>query len=113
MKTENNLIALIFCLFLISSCETTNRENKKITQPVSKEMSTNKYQVTTYKLDGFNLTCCKNIIDYSLNEVPGFIKSVADIKNMELTVWYSNDKGTEQEIQKAIDKTPYKIVVKN
>ena len=64
----------------------------------------------TYKLKGFKQSCCTGIVNYALKEVDGFIKSEAQVKSQELTVWYDAKKCDESAIKDAINKTPYKIV---
>ena len=65
----------------------------------------------TYKLKGFKQNCCTGIVNYALKEVDGFIKSEAQVKSQELTVWYDSKKCDEAAITEAINKTPYKVII--
>ena len=109
MKLQNIFITFIICIFLLTSCE--GKSQTKNTTNVSglKETVTNKIVKKTFKLKGFNKSCCTGIVKYSLKEINGFIKSEANVKNQELTVWFDKTKSTEEDIKKAINKTPYKI----
>lgn len=64
----------------------------------------------TYKLKEFKQSCCSAIVEYSLKEVKGYIKSEVDMKKQEITVWFDSSKSKEKEIKKAINRTAYKII---
>lgn len=109
MKLQNILSAFIFCALLLTSCEGRSQTKNTVKAVKSKEVIANKSTKVTYKLKGFKQSCCTGIVKFSLKEVGGFIKSEANIKNQELTVWFDKTKSTEEDIKKAINKTPYKI----
>ena len=64
----------------------------------------------TYKLKKFTQSCCAKMIEYSLNEVNGFIKQESDIKHQQITVWFNTKLCSEEDIKNAINKTTYTII---
>ena len=64
----------------------------------------------TYQQNGFNQSYSGEIVNYSLKELPGFVKSETNVKNQEITIWYDTGKSKEADIKAAINKTAYKIV---
>lgn len=108
MKFKTIVYITFLSFFLLGSCQsqTQKKESKKETEEKI-EVSTSIEK--TYKLTGFKQSCCTGIVNYSLQEVDGFIKSKADVKNQRLTIWFNPKKCTETDIKKAINKTPYKI----
>lgn len=105
MKPNNIYLTLALSALLLTSCEgKAQSENSKKTEQESNNIK------KTYTLKGFKQSCCSGMVNYSLEEVNGFIKSEPNVKKQELTVWYDKTKCTEEEIKKAINKTPYKII---
>ncbi len=101
----------ITTLVLLSFLALTSCESKGQTKVDSKTESIVSNTIEkTYKLKEFKQSCCTGIVEYSLKEVAGYIKSKANVKNQELTVWFAKTKCTEKDIKRAINKTPYKIV---
>ncbi len=109
MKLHYIVIIALFSLFLLLSCEGKSQENNSNTSVTSTKKALSNIK-TTYTLKGFKKSCCTGIVNYSLKEVDGFIKSKANVKTHELTVWYDGNKCSETAIKKAINKTPYKII---
>ncbi len=98
-----SIVSLTFCEVKSQASESTKT---KLSTEINKHESTKK----TYKLKGFKQSCCSGIVEYSLKEVDGFIKSESKVKEQKLTVWFDKTKCTEEDIEKAINKTPYKIL---
>lgn len=63
---------------------------------------------TSFKIEKMTQSCCVGIIEYSLKEVRGYVKSEADVNTRILTVHYDSDATTKKKILDAINKTPYK-----
>ena len=100
------IIALSAILFISCEGKSQANNNEKTKQEITKSNILKK----TYILKEFKQSCCSGIVEYSLKEVSGFIKSEANVKKQELTVWFDSAKSTEENIKKAINKTSYKIV---
>lgn len=100
-------IILLSCLAinLLTSCESNTNSNKKEITVTT----INKTQ-RTYKLKKFNSSCCIGIVKYSLDEVNGFMMMQPNIKNSEITVWFDENKTSEETIISAINTTPYKVI---
>ncbi|MCF2876530.1 MULTISPECIES: heavy-metal-associated domain-containing protein [unclassified Tenacibaculum] len=107
MKIQNLLLIIAVSLIFLASCQSQNKTNK---DAKVKEIAKSGIITKTYTLEGFKQSCCTGIVNYSLKEVNGYIKSEANVKNQQLTVWFDNKKCDERAIKKAINKTPYKIV---
>lgn len=101
---------LFFCLQVVISCK--GKAQTKVSENTSTptKLTSNKKASKTYKLKGFNKACCIGIVNYSLKEVDGFLRSEADVKKQEITVWYNEDKCSEKAIKKSINKTGYTII---
>ncbi|MBB6459675.1 heavy-metal-associated domain-containing protein [Flammeovirga kamogawensis] len=99
-------IIIISSLLLgtITSCTTNTKEN---TTEVT--VSTEQTQ-KTYTLKKFKSSCCVGIVKYSLDELDGFIMMKPNLEKSEITVWYDQNKSSEQEIINAINTTPYKVL---
>lgn len=106
MKHFKTTILIAFSILLFTSFDVQSQTNTE----TKTEIITNNTVQKTYKLKGFKQSCCTGIVEYSLKEVTGYIKSESDVKNQELTVWFDKTKCTEKDIKKAINKTPYKII---
>ncbi len=50
------------------------------------------------------------MIEYSLQEVDGFIKQKSNIETQEITIWFDSEKCTEDQIKAANNKTSYTII---
>lgn len=109
MKHFKILTILLFSFLFLTACESQGQTSESETKEIS---VTNQTIQKTYKLKGFKQSCCSGIVDYALKEVDGFIKSKANVKKQELTVWFNASKCSEKDIKHAINKTPYKIVEK-
>lgn len=105
MKYFKILTFIAFSILLLSSCEENNPQ-KATTIKISQENTIKK----TYKLKGFKQSCCTAIVEYSLKEVDGYVKSKPNVQNQELTVWFKKNTLIKEKIEKAINKTPYKII---
>jgi len=81
-----------------------------MSQTHEKTEVSNKIVQKTYRLKGFKQSCCSGIINFSLEEVEGYIKSEFDLKHQQVTVFYDESKCTEEQIKAAINQTPYKIL---
>ncbi|RAJ82308.1 copper chaperone CopZ [Chitinophaga dinghuensis] len=66
-----------------------------------------------YYVEKLTQGCCVGIVEYSLKKVDGYLRSEADVAKRQLVVWYDANKTSEGKIQEAIDKTPYKAVLKS
>ncbi|UTW66531.1 heavy-metal-associated domain-containing protein [bacterium SCSIO 12643] len=77
-----------------------------MSQTQEKTEVSNKIVQKTYRLQGFKQSCCSGIINFSLEEVEGYIK----LKHQQVTVFYDESKCTEEQIKAAINQTPYKIL---
>lgn len=110
MKKQIIYITLFFCLQVVVSC--TGNAQTKTAEKTGKltELTANKKVSRTYKLKGFNKACCIGIVNYSLKEVDGFLRSEADVKKQEITVWYTEGKCSEKTIKESINKTGYTII---
>ena len=106
MKHFKITTLVLFSILLLTSCESKAQTKTDL----KTETVTSNTIEKTYKLKEFKQSCCSGIVEYSLKEVEGYIKSKANVKNQELTVWFDKTKCTEKDIKKAINKTPYKIV---
>ena len=106
MKKIRTSTIIIIGVLLLSPFSVSSQTKTELKTEVIKNSTIKK----TYHLKDFKQSCCSGIVNYSLNEVKGFIKSKPDVKNQKLTVWYDRTKCTEEEIKKAINKTSYKIV---
>ena len=100
---------IAFVLFAVLAF--TNYTNAQSNQD---NTSIQKYQSdtakVTYKLKAFKQSCCSYLVNFALEEVDGFVRSEANIKKQEITIWYKPEKCTEKELKKAINKTAYKVV---
>lgn len=103
MKLKNITTVLIFAFTLMTTPQVFSQE--KVDRQNNSEMVQK-----TYKLKGFKQSCCTGIVEYSLKEVKGYIKSKANVKQQELTVWYNPTLCKEKAIKDAINKTAYKII---
>lgn len=109
MKTIKITTLIAFC-FLLFSYNLSYSQSKPTTKANPKtENIKNTIVKKTYTLKGFKQSCCTGIVEYSLKEVEGYIKSEANVKQRELTVWFDTTKCTEEAIKIAINKTAYKI----
>ncbi|WP_086030421.1 heavy-metal-associated domain-containing protein [Tenacibaculum holothuriorum] len=104
MKNIKIIMLLIGVLFF-TSCESKSQTKSELK---TKTVANNTVE-KTYKLKGFNQSCCIGIVNYSLKEVNGFVNLKANVKKSEITVWFDKTKCAESEIKKAINKTSYKI----
>lgn len=105
MKHLKTINLILFGILSIISFELKSQTNTKF----KTEIVTNNTIKKTYKLKDFKQSCCIGIVEYSLKEVTGFIKSEANVKSQEISVWFDKTKCTEKDIKEAINKTPYKI----
>jgi copper chaperone CopZ len=110
MKHLKKITLIAFSILLLTSCEGKSQTKTSSKTASKTEVVKSNTTQKKYELKGFKQSCCTGIVEYSLKEVPGFIKSEADVKNQELTVWFDKTICTEEDIKKAINKTPYKIV---
>ncbi|APD06024.1 hypothetical protein UJ101_00477 [Flavobacteriaceae bacterium UJ101] len=101
---KSTLLSCVTLLFI--GCGESNAQ-QTITE-TSKQQSKNLTK-RTYTLQNFKQSCCSKIVDYSLKEVEGYIKSEANIDHQQITVWYDSSKATEDQIKQAINQTAYKI----
>lgn len=108
MKSFKIVTIAIFSFLLLVSCE--GKSQTKVDSTTKKEAIKNKITESTYKLEGFTKSCCSGIVEYALKEVDGYVKSKANVKNKELTVWFDNTKTSEYVIKQAINRTAYKII---
>lgn len=110
MKQFKISTLIAFSILLLISCEGKGQTKINSETTTKTVVVKNNTMGKTYKLKGFKQSCCSGIVEYSLKEVTGYIKSKANVKRQELTVWFDKTKCTEEDIKKAINKTPYKIV---
>lgn len=109
MKTIKITTFITFC-FLLLSFNLSNSQSKPTIKASQKTENVEANIIKkTYTLKGFKQSCCTGIVEYSLKEVEGYIKSEANVKQRELTVWFDASICTEAAIKKAINKTAYKI----
>ncbi|RFS26724.1 hypothetical protein DVR12_02760 [Chitinophaga silvatica] len=70
-------------------------------------------EIAEYYVEKLTQGCCVGIVEYSLKKVDGYIKSTANVEKRQIIVWYNTHITTEAKIREAIDKTPYKAVLKS
>ena len=107
MKNLKSISIISLGMFLLTttpvqSQTATNQNNK------SKKVTKNIVQ-RTYKLKGFKQSCCYNMVEFTLQELKGYVKSKPNMTKQEITVWFNTDLNTEEEIIAAINKTGYTV----
>lgn len=112
MKIQKIFITIILCVSISITCLGIEKEIASNDSTQAKEVAKTSIEKKTYKLKDFKQSCCIGILNYSLKEVEGYIKSKANVETQELTVWYDYQKCTEEAIIKAINKTRYKVIKK-
>ncbi|CAM1343668.1 hypothetical protein [Tenacibaculum amylolyticum] len=110
MKQFKIITLAVFGVLLLTSCEGRSQAKKETTIKKETSATSNALVQKQYKLSGFKQSCCTGIVEYSLKETKGYVKSKADVSKQLLTVWYDKNKCNESAIKKAINKTPYKII---
>ena len=107
MTLKNIITTLIIAFILNSTLQAQNQNNDS-----SKIEHQEQAQIIkkTYTLKGFKQSCCTRIVDYALKEVKGYLRSEANVKTQELTVWFNTNLSKEADIKNAINKTAYKII---
>lgn len=74
----------------------------------------NKSNIKTieFKINGMTCTSCENHIDFEINKLSGITNSKTSYKKGNTLIEFDNTKTNEREIEKAIDKTGYKVTSK-
>ena len=109
MIIQKSIIVTILYLSLFISCQGISQQIDPLSNAASKETNSSLIVKKIYHLHGFNQSCCVGIVNYSLKEINGYIKSKANVQKQELAVWYNSLQCKEAVIQEAINKTGYTI----
>ncbi|GAC1563397.1 MAG: hypothetical protein NVS3B13_38110 [Mucilaginibacter sp.] len=80
------------------------KENKNVVV-----VSAGNIKQVNFKLKGMDCASCEEHIKYSVNKLPGILKTKADYKTGIANVKYDQSKTDKNSIIKAIDETGYKV----
>ena len=108
MKKVNIAVIAVFSLIALISCANETISSNK---PSSEVQQTTKVK-RTYKLKKYTQSCCSRLVEYSLKEVDGYIKSESNTAKQEITVWFDTSKCSEKDIIEAINATGYTVIRK-
>lgn len=106
MNYIKTITFVILSAVIFNSCQ-ENAKEKTVTKT---EVTSSNIVEKSYKLKGFTKSCCAGIVEFSLKEVQGYLKSEAHVNDQKIKVWFDNTKCKEIDIKKAINNTTYTII---
>ncbi len=68
------------------------------------------FQKVEFKIEGMTCTSCADHVQHDINKIPGIILATASYEGKNAIVEFDKSKTSLSDIQKAIDKTGYKVV---